>query len=93
MKINITIPTPLRGYVENRDTIVVSGGDNVKLALELLIKQYPALQEHLYNEKKELRKFVNLYLNEEDIRHLDNQNTTLKDGDELMIVPSIAGGV
>ena len=93
MKVSIAIPTPLRGYVDNQDIVLINGGDNVKLALKLLIKQYPALKEHLYNEENELRKFVNFYVNEEDIRHLDNENTLLKEGDELMIVPSIAGGV
>ena len=61
-------------------------------ALKELTDQYPALHPHLFSEEGELRAFVNLFLNDEDIRHLQGQATPLKEGDRLMILPSIAGG-
>lgn len=86
----IRIPTPLRQYTENQSAVNVEGvtaGD----ALQRLAQSYPQLQQHLFEEGK-LRSFVNVYLNEEDIRYLEGEETALGDEDTLMIIPSIAGG-
>jgi adenylyltransferase/sulfurtransferase len=87
----IRIPTPLRQYTENQSAVDVQGataGD----ALKRLAQSYPQLQQHLFEDGR-LRSFVNVYLNEEDIRYLDGEETTLEDDDTLMIIPSIAGGM
>ncbi len=86
----IRIPTPLRPYVGGQ-TIVPVGGDTVGAALTDLIQQYPELRPHLF-DGEQLRSFVNVYLNQEDIRHLNGQATKLQPQDTLLIVPSIAGG-
>jgi molybdopterin converting factor small subunit len=85
------IPSPLRAYAGGQAEITVTG-HNVAQALEDLIQQHPSLRQHLFNGNGELRPFVNLYLNSEDIHHLDGLATSLKPEDRLMIVPSIAGG-
>jgi len=89
--ITLRIPTPLRPYTAGQTVVTVQGA-NVQEALQDLVTQYPQLQKHLFNEAGELRPFVNLFLDDEDIRHLQGTNTLLKDGDKLMIIPSIAGG-
>ncbi|MDH5606434.1 MAG: MoaD/ThiS family protein [Anaerolineae bacterium] len=87
----LKIPSPLRPYAEGVSEIKIEAGD-VAAALETLTSQYPALRTHLFSDSGELRAFVNLFLNDEDIRHLDGPATLVKEGDRLMIVPSIAGG-
>lgn len=87
----IFIPTPLRIYADNQTAIDV-GGSTVGDALRNLVEKHPELEQHLYNEQGELRQFVNVYRNDDDIRYLNRENTELSDGDELSIVPSIAGG-
>jgi adenylyltransferase/sulfurtransferase len=87
----LRIPTPLRPYAEGQSEITVQGL-TVGEALNDLVTQYPALKKHLFAETEELRPFVNLFLGDEDIRHLQGVDTPLKDGDKLMIIPSIAGG-
>ncbi len=87
----IHIPTPLRQYVGKQSTVEVSGA-TVGEALQSLLVQHPELKRHLYTEDGKLRAFVNLYVNDEDIRYLQKEATTLKDGDNISIVPSIAGG-
>jgi len=67
-------------------------GSTVGEAMNALIAQHPELRKHLYTEDGKLRAFVNLYLNDEDIRYLQKEATALKDGDNISIVPSIAGG-
>jgi molybdopterin/thiamine biosynthesis adenylyltransferase/rhodanese-related sulfurtransferase/molybdopterin converting factor small subunit len=91
MSAKILIPTALRNYTGGSDTVSV-GGATVSDALASLIEQHPDLKKHLYNEQGELRHFVNVYVNDEDIRYLDKGSTEVKDGDVLSIVPSIAGG-
>ena len=86
----IRIPTPLRPYAGNQSQIKVEGG-TVGAALNSLTTQYGDLRQHLF-DGEELRSFVNIYLNEEDIRYLDGADTALQDSDMLLIVPSIAGG-
>ena len=87
----LRIPTPLRPYAEGNSEITVQGL-TVGEALNDLVTQYPALKKHLFAETDELRPFVNLFLGDEDVRHLQGVDTPLKDGDQLMIIPSIAGG-
>ena len=86
----IRIPSPLRQYTGGNKDVDVAG-ETVGAALENLTSSYPELRDHLYSEGN-LRSFVNLYLNQEDIRYLDGPETSLKEGDTLMIIPSIAGG-
>ncbi len=87
----IRIPTPLRPYTNSQAEIAVSG-DTVGAVLGDLTRQHPALRQHLYAESGELRAFVNVFLNDEDVRHIRGTETPVKDTDRLMIVPSIAGG-
>lgn len=91
MGIKVIIPTPLRQYTEKRDTIEVSGG-TVGEALSGLTAQYGGLRKHLYTDEGKLRSFVNVYLNDEDIRYLQKDQTKVNDNDVISIVPSIAGG-
>ncbi|MGB3713308.1 MAG: MoaD/ThiS family protein [Candidatus Promineifilaceae bacterium] len=85
------IPTPLRPYSGGQNYVPVDG-DTVGEALSDLTTQYPDLRQHLFNGN-ELRSFVNIYLNKEDIRFGDGPETAVAKGDTLLIVPSIAGGV
>ena len=87
----IHIPTPLRQYVGKQAAVEVAGA-TVGEAMTALIAQHPDLKKHLYTDDGKLRAFVNLYLNDEDIRYLQKENTPVRDGDTLSIVPSIAGG-
>ncbi|MCP4362465.1 MAG: MoaD/ThiS family protein [Chloroflexi bacterium] len=86
----IRIPTPLRPYTGNNAQVSVSGG-TVRAALSNLTEQHPDLRQHLF-EDDELRSFVNIYLNQEDVRYLDGAETEVSENDTLMIIPSIAGG-
>jgi sulfur-carrier protein adenylyltransferase/sulfurtransferase len=87
----ILIPTPLRPFAGKQDVVEVEG-TTVGDALKGLVGQYGDLRRHLYNEDGRLRSFVNIYVNDEDIRHLDREQTALKAGDTISIVPSVAGG-
>jgi adenylyltransferase/sulfurtransferase len=87
----IHIPTPLRQYAEKRSAVEV-GGATVGDALSKLTIQFPDLRRHLYTEDGKLRAFVNVYLNDEDVRYLQKEATAVKDNDSISIVPSIAGG-
>jgi MoaD family protein len=87
----INIPTPLRQYVGKQASVEVPGA-TVGEAMNSLVAQHPDLRKHLYTEDGKLRAFVNLYVNDEDIRYLHKEATELKDGDSISIVPSIAGG-
>ncbi|HEY1656927.1 MAG TPA: ubiquitin-like small modifier protein 1 [Candidatus Sulfotelmatobacter sp.] len=87
----IHIPTPLRQYVGKQPTVEVKG-TTVAEAMNDLLKQHPELKRHLYAEDGKLRSFVNLYVNDEDIRYLQKEETAIKEGDNISIVPSIAGG-
>jgi molybdopterin converting factor small subunit len=87
----IRIPSPLRTYTEGQSEILVAG-ETVSEAMEVFVSRFPALRQHLFNGQGELRPFVNLYLNNEDVRHLEGLDTSLRETDRLMIVPSIAGG-
>ena len=88
----ILIPTPLRQYVDQQSAVelhAVTVGD----AIANLISRHPDLRKHLYNEDGRLRAFVNLYLNDDDVRYLQQDQTPVSEKDTLTIVPSIAGGV
>jgi adenylyltransferase/sulfurtransferase len=88
----VHIPTPLRQYAEKRDAVDVPA-KTVGEALDELIARHPDLRKHLYTNDGKLRSFVNLYLNDEDVRYLaQKEATSVSDNDSLSIVPSIAGG-
>ncbi len=87
----ILIPTPLRQYTDKKDTVELGGG-TVGEVLTALTSQHPDLRKHLYNDEGKLRSFVNVYLNDEDIRYLNRYSTPVGATDTLTIVPSIAGG-
>ncbi len=89
--VKVIIPTPLRQYAGNKDAIELNAED-VRHAIGALVTKYDQLRRHLYNDAGHLRNFVNIYVNEEDIRYLQKEATPLKDGDTISIVPSIAGG-
>jgi MoaD family protein len=88
----ILIPTPLRPFAGKQDVVEVDGA-TVGEILQTLVARYGDLRKHLYNDEGKLRSFVNVYVNDEDIRHLEREKTTLKTGDTVSIVPSVAGGV
>jgi molybdopterin converting factor small subunit len=92
MTIKLRVPAPLRPYTDGKVEVLVEG-ENVAQAVNDLTEKYPGLHPHLFDERGELRSFVNLFLNDEDIRHLQGLETSIKEGDRLMLVPSIAGGV
>jgi len=88
----IYIPTPLRAYAAGKDAVEVSAG-TVSGALDELTRTFPDLRKHLFNDEGKLRAFVNVYLNDEDVRYLPQKNaTSVSAGDTLSIIPSIAGG-
>jgi adenylyltransferase/sulfurtransferase len=87
----VQIPSPLRQYTQKQATVNVPA-DTVGGALTGLVSQHPDLKRHLYNDDGKLRAFVNVYVNDEDMRYLEKEATILKDGDTISIVPSIAGG-
>lgn len=92
MSVKIIIPTPLRQYAGNKDSYDVHA-ENVGEALNRLTDEYKDLHKHLYGDDGKLRSFVNVYVNEEDIRYIDKEKTPVQEGDTISIVPSIAGGV
>jgi len=87
----ILIPTPLRQYVGKQPAVEVKGS-TVGEALTGLVSQHPDLRRHLYTEEGKLRAFVNVYLNDEDVRYLQKEATAVEESDSISIVPSIAGG-
>jgi len=92
MAVKVNIPSPLLTLTQNKSEVTVDGG-NVKEVLETLDRQFPGLRERLFDESGTLRRFVNVYINQEDIRFLEGENTAVKDGDEVSIIPAIAGGM
>jgi molybdopterin converting factor small subunit len=92
MPIKVMIPTPLRAYTEKKDSVELQAG-TVGEALAALTSQFSELRKHLYADDGRLRSFVNVYLNDEDIRYLQKDKTQVSDGDTISIVPSIAGGL
>jgi adenylyltransferase/sulfurtransferase len=88
----IIIPTPLRPYTEGLKEVTVTGA-TVGDVIKDLVTQYPGLKQHLFNDEGNLRPYVNIFINQEDVRTLEGEETPVAEGDRLMIVPSIAGGV
>lgn len=91
MPVTVRIPTPLRAVAKgNAD--VQAKGETIEAVIGDLERQFPGMRERLVDDAGELRRFINIYVNEEDIRFLQSQKTALKDGDQVSIVPAIAGG-
>lgn len=91
MAMQVRIPTPLRAVTKGSAEVQGNGATVAEL-IEDLERSYPGLKERLVDGSGDLRRFVNIYVNQEDIRFLQGQKTALKDGDEVSIVPAIAGG-
>jgi molybdopterin synthase sulfur carrier subunit len=91
MPVSVLIPTPLRKFTKDQEVVTVSPGTIHSLISELE-QQYPGLAGRLTDDEGNLRRFVNIYLNEEDIRFLMGKETPIKEGDAVSIVPAIAGG-
>lgn len=91
MGVMVRIPTPLRALTRG-SAEVQAKGETVDDVVHDLDRQFPGLRDRLMDEKGELRRFINLYVNEEDVRFLDGRTTNLKEGDTVSIVPAIAGG-
>jgi sulfur-carrier protein len=92
MSVRVLIPTPLQRLTQNQAEVVADGSD-IRELISNLDAQFPGVKARLCDENGALRRFVNIYLNEEDIRFLKGEATPLKDGDEVSIVPAIAGGM
>jgi sulfur-carrier protein len=91
MAVKVLIPTPLQKLTNDQATVECNG-ETISALLESLESNFPGIKARLCDEQGKLRRFVNFYVNSEDIRFLDNENTALKDGDEVSIIPAIAGG-
>lgn len=89
--IRVRVPTPLRPMTGGKSEVEIEGHTIAQL-IENLGAAHPGLKERLYDEKGDVRRFINIYVNEEDIRFLTGKDTPLKDGDEVSIIPAIAGG-
>ena len=91
MGITILIPTPLRNLTNEQETVEASGSTVADIITDME-NQFPGIGERLRDENGEIRRFVNIYLNQEDVRFKDGKDTPVTDGDEISIVPAIAGG-
>lgn len=91
MAVKVRIPTPLRKLTHEEELVQVNPG-TISSAIAELQTRYPGIRERLVDDSGAVRRFVNVYVNEEDIRFLQNQDTAIKDGDEISIIPAIAGG-
>jgi len=91
MSVNVRIPTPLRKLTDGADEVAIEAS-NIGELIDNLEAAHAGLKERLCDEAGEIRRFVNVYVNDEDVRFLDGRNSALKDGDEVSIVPAIAGG-
>jgi sulfur-carrier protein len=92
MAVKVRIPTPLRKLTKEKEVVEIDSCATLGEMIESLEKTYPGIKERLCDEKGEIRRFINVYLNDEDIRFLKNRETPVKAGDEVSIVPAIAGG-
>ncbi len=90
MPIQVEIPAPMREHTDGQD-VVEANGDTVAAVLANLGEKYPTITEKLFDNGK-LRRFVNLFVNDEDIRYLEDLETQVKDGDKVSIIPAVAGG-
>lgn len=91
MPVRVLVPTPLRPFVGGSSAVEVEGV-TVADAIAQLVERYDGMRKHLLDGDGRLRTFVNLYVNDEDVRHLSKMETKLRDGDVVSIVPSVAGG-
>lgn len=91
MPVQVLIPTPLRKFTNNEETVVVAAGTITSILADLE-NQFPGIKARLTDDSGELRKFINIYVNEEDIRFQSGKDTQVSDGDAISIVPAIAGG-
>jgi sulfur-carrier protein len=91
MTIPVRIPTPLRKLTENQE-VVEAEGTTIRELIESLERSYPGLKERICDDQDQIRRFVNVFLNDEDVRFLEESETLVKSGDEVSIVPAIAGG-
>lgn len=92
MATKILIPTPLRPYTDKQEAVEAAGSTIGELLTDLTTR-FPGLKAHLYNEQGKLRSFVNIYLNDEDIRYMQKDQTPVSANDTVSIIPSVAGGV
>jgi molybdopterin synthase sulfur carrier subunit len=92
MSIKIRIPTPLQNLTQNKPEVEIEAAGDIKELIDKLEEKYPGIKGRLCDESGALRRFINFFVNDEDIRFLEGINTKLKDGDEVSIVPAIAGG-
>ncbi len=90
MPVKVQIPTPMRPHTDGLAVVEVAGS-TVQAVLDALGAKYPGITQRLF-DNGQVRRFVNLYLNDEDVRYLDNLATPVKDGDDLAIIPAVAGG-
>ncbi|MCA9822153.1 MAG: MoaD family protein [Dehalococcoidia bacterium] len=91
MAIKVRIPQPLRGLTGN-ESVVDGGGASLSACIADLESRFPGVKERVLDDTGELRRFVNVYINGDDVRFIDGLNSPLKDGDEVSIVPAVAGG-
>ena len=91
MSVRVRVPTPLRKFTKGVDEVDAQG-NNIRSIVEDLEKNYPGIKERICDESGKVRRFVNVYVNGDDIRFLQNLETSLKEGDNISIVPAIAGG-
>ncbi len=92
MPVKVRIPTPLRSLTNGEEEVTVEG-KSIKEVIDNLETNYNGFKERLCDENGQIRRFINFYLNDEDIRFKDNQETAVNDGDQISIVPAIAGGL
>ncbi len=90
--VKVRIPTPLQKLTGGLGE-VDGDGNTVKDMFESLETKYPGIKERIYDEEGTMRRFINVYVNEEDIRFLNGEGTELKDGDDISVIPAIAGGI
>lgn len=91
MAIIVRVPTPLQKLTQNQ-TVVKANATNIKELIDDLEKNFPGIKERICDQSGKVRRFINIYVNEEDARFLQRDETSLKDGDEVSIIPAIAGG-
>ncbi len=91
MQATVRVPTPLQKLTKDQAEVKVSSG-NIRELIEDLEKRFPGIKERICDQTGKIRRFINIYVNEEDVRFLQQEETPLKDGDEISIIPAIAGG-
>lgn len=91
MQATVRVPTPLQKLTKNQAKVKVSSA-NIRELIQDLEKRFPGIKERICDETGKIRRFINIYVNEEDVRFLQQEETPLKDGDEISIIPAIAGG-